>query len=484
MKKLTTQILLGLLTVTAARADTALMVNPTTPYGCLQNASIWQPPLSLSSSFTLPGVSGIGVIESGINASAPSFSFPPEIFFFHYAIDLSGLPAATNHCVKLLIHFGAPQGCDANAVWGDPSQIQSATLAPFGDITFTFAGGCLMPSQPQVTFTMYSEAPPKTNIVTVIDAYVDPASGTTNEARINVQAIVPDIPPNPPWWVYYHPIKIPATWFQGDLANIVGTNQTVTNLPINGKYDLTLQLLTAASNSLVASETVTQSVPVINGLFTVPLPGDPVMFGDGSVRYLNVGARPSGKNVPFTPLNPPLPITPTPQAFYAYTAGSVADLAPGQAVTSLNGLADAVNLQAGSGIILETNGNTLTISAQPGVVSDRSLKTDFAPVKPANILAKLAALPIDGWRYTNEIPGIRHVGPMAQDFRAAFGLGHGNKMIEFVDEEGVALAAIQGLNQKLNEKDAAIRQLQQQNDSLEKRLDELEIAVKSIAESK
>ena len=63
----------------------------------------------------------------------------------------------------------------------------------------------------------------------------------------------------------------------------------------------------------------------------------------------------------------------------------VADLTPGQAVTSLNGLTDAVNLQAGSGIILGTNGNTILVSAQPGVPSDRNLKTDFAAVKPEDI---------------------------------------------------------------------------------------------------
>jgi cell division protein FtsB len=77
---------------------------------------------------------------------------------------------------------------------------------------------------------------------------------------------------------------------------------------------------------------------------------------------------------------------------------------------------------------------------------------------------------------------------MAQDFKAAFGLGNNDKIIGFVDEQGVALAAIQGLNQKLEaqakQKDAQIADLKQQNAMLEKRLDNLEQAVKTIQQQK
>jgi isoaspartyl peptidase/L-asparaginase-like protein (Ntn-hydrolase superfamily) len=64
---------------------------------------------------------------------------------------------------------------------------------------------------------------------------------------------------------------------------------------------------------------------------------------------------------------------------------------------------------------------------------------------------------------------------MAQDFKAAFQLSADDKHISLVDEGGVALAAIQGLNQKLNEKDAEIQ-------NLEKRLDELQVVVKQLAQ--
>jgi hypothetical protein len=120
--------------------------------------------------------------------------------------------------------------------------------------------------------------------------------------------------------------------------------------------------------------------------------------------------------------------------------------------------------------------------------SDRNRKTGFAPVNPQEVLAKVAALPVQSWRYTNETDVVRHLGPVAQDFKAAFGLGTDDKSIGTVDEEGVALAAIQGLNQKLETeskvKDAEIQTLKQQNDSLAERLNKLEAAVEQLATQK
>jgi trimeric autotransporter adhesin len=92
--------------------------------------------------------------------------------------------------------------------------------------------------------------------------------------------------------------------------------------------------------------------------------------------------------------------------------------------------------------------------------SDRNLKENFAPVRPRDVLSKVAALPITRWTFKGDHT-TPHLGPMAQDFHAAFGLGTDDKHIATVDADGVALAAIQGLNQKLEEKDAEIQQLRQ-----------------------
>ena len=117
--------------------------------------------------------------------------------------------------------------------------------------------------------------------------------------------------------------------------------------------------------------------------------------------------------------------------------------------------------------------------------SDRNSKEDFAAISPRAVLEKVSALPITEWKYKIEADGTEHLGPMAQDFHAAFGLnGSDDRHIVTVDEEGVALAAIQGLNQKFEEKNSEIQTLKQQNDLLEKRLSELETTVKSLVEKK
>jgi len=98
--------------------------------------------------------------------------------------------------------------------------------------------------------------------------------------------------------------------------------------------------------------------------------------------------------------------------------------------------------------------------------SDRHLKENFETVSPEEVLAKVAALPISRWNFKGETE-TAHVGPMAQDFHAAFGLGTDDKHIATVDADGVALAAIQGLNRKLEQKETEITELKEQLASLQ-----------------
>jgi hypothetical protein len=99
--------------------------------------------------------------------------------------------------------------------------------------------------------------------------------------------------------------------------------------------------------------------------------------------------------------------------------------------------------------------------------SDRNMKENFAPVNNQEILERVASLPISQWNFKAD-EQTRHIGPMAQDFFAAFNVGTDDKHIATVDEDGVALAAIQGLNQKLNEKDLEIQALKQSVAELKK----------------
>jgi trimeric autotransporter adhesin len=95
------------------------------------------------------------------------------------------------------------------------------------------------------------------------------------------------------------------------------------------------------------------------------------------------------------------------------------------------------------------------------------VKADFATVDGQAVLAQVASLPIQSWRYRTEDPAVRHIGPMAQNFAAAFNVGDNDRHIHVVDGQGVALAAIQGLTQEL-------RALQAANAALAARVADLE----------
>jgi hypothetical protein len=106
-------------------------------------------------------------------------------------------------------------------------------------------------------------------------------------------------------------------------------------------------------------------------------------------------------------------------------------------------------------------------------LSDRNAKTGIVPLDDASILAKVAALPVSSWRYKTA-PGVRHLGPMAQDFYAAFGAGEDDRHIASLDEDGVALAAIKALHRENGRLAGTCALLKAQNARLERRLDALE----------
>jgi hypothetical protein len=144
-----------------------------------------------------------------------------------------------------------------------------------------------------------------------------------------------------------------------------------------------------------------------------------------------------------------------------------------------SGLPNEFLVGATGGIGMYTAKNYTTgchISAGGGswsCTSSRDVKRDFVDVDTDEVLRKAVTLPLTSWRYVNEPNDIRHVGPMAQDFRAAFGLGEDDQHITAVDADGIALAAIQGLHKIMQEKDARI-------EALEKTVYELQRAVEAL----
>jgi hypothetical protein len=116
------------------------------------------------------------------------------------------------------------------------------------------------------------------------------------------------------------------------------------------------------------------------------------------------------------------------------------------------------------------------------MTSDRNKKEHFTALDRQKVLAKIVALPVTVWNFKSDAPDVKHIGPVAQDFEAAFGLnGADDTHISVVDEGGVALAGIQGLNQKLEAetkaKDAEIEALKQS-------VAELKKIVQTLAEKK
>lgn len=110
-----------------------------------------------------------------------------------------------------------------------------------------------------------------------------------------------------------------------------------------------------------------------------------------------------------------------------------------------------------------TPGGNLTISGTLAQNSDVNSKRDIDAVDGAHVLTKLARLPISEWTYKNDDPGVRHMGPMAQDFYSTFELGNDNTKIAPGDMAGVSLAAVQALQAEIvalrDEKDAEIAEL-------------------------
>jgi hypothetical protein len=134
--------------------------------------------------------------------------------------------------------------------------------------------------------------------------------------------------------------------------------------------------------------------------------------------------------------------------------------------------------------IFSNSGATAGVSLAPNatawsVISDRTVKKDFTAVDGREVLEKLAAVPVQSWHYQWEsADATPHLGPVAQDFKAAFYPGRDDKSITTLEFDGVALAAIQGLNRKLEDKleqkQTKITELQRQNAELLRRLEAIE----------
>jgi hypothetical protein len=134
---------------------------------------------------------------------------------------------------------------------------------------------------------------------------------------------------------------------------------------------------------------------------------------------------------------------------------------------------------AGGARFFSNAGATTGVQLAPGAnawsaASDRNLKENFVTVNPRDVLERLVSVPVTEWNLISQDPSIRHIGPMAQDFQAAFHVGEDDRHISTSDADGVAFAAIQGLHEIVRERDTRIAELESRLAELESHIQELD----------
>ena len=144
-----------------------------------------------------------------------------------------------------------------------------------------------------------------------------------------------------------------------------------------------------------------------------------------------------------------------------------------QNVAKLSSAVDQFNVYASGGTrIFSDAAGTAGVLLAPGggswsSVSDRACKENVAPIDARDVLERLRALPLSTWNFKTQDASVRHMGPIAQDFHALFGLGPSPTTIDTIDADGVALAAIQGLSDLVREQNERIVALEARLATLE-----------------
>ena len=127
------------------------------------------------------------------------------------------------------------------------------------------------------------------------------------------------------------------------------------------------------------------------------------------------------------------------------------------------------NVRASGGTRIFSNAAaTVGVRLAPGsnawsIASDRTLKKDFQPVDKQEVLVNVRQLTIQNWKLKDEAGNVRHIGPVAQDFHAAFQLGGDERFIHTGDAVGVSLVAIQALAERNQALEQQVEELQRQN---------------------
>jgi hypothetical protein len=185
------------------------------------------------------------------------------------------------------------------------------------------------------------------------------------------------------------------------------------------------------------------------------------------------------------------------------TDGHTGAFIRGDASTTATMLAVANNefaVRAAGGFRFRTSADLSTgcdLAAGTGVftcTSSRTLKEGFAEVDGEDVLARIRGVPVNTWSYVGEAGGVRHMGPFAEDFRAAFSLGVSDRSIGLLDIDVVNFAAVKALEARTAELRAAtaevgrltseVATLREQQAATDARLAELEALVARMSQQR
>ncbi len=138
-----------------------------------------------------------------------------------------------------------------------------------------------------------------------------------------------------------------------------------------------------------------------------------------------------------------------------------------QAATGARDVFEIAKVGTGKIELEVDSGGNLKIQGALTQGSDVNTKTGIERVDGQQLLTKLSGLSISEWTYKSSDNGTRHLGPMAQDFHAAFGLGHDETKLAPADMAGVALAAIKAQQEKLETQSQEIAALKARIETLD-----------------
>ena len=103
------------------------------------------------------------------------------------------------------------------------------------------------------------------------------------------------------------------------------------------------------------------------------------------------------------------------------------------------------------------------------ILSDEDSKIKESVLDDLDMLEKLNRLPISNWRYHGQ--DVNHMGPMAQDMHAIFGVGDIDR-VSTLDSDGIILSALRGMTQLKDQMQDRVERLHAEIMSNEKTIED------------